>query len=116
MLSYCGLECSTCPIHLATLETEPVRQYSMRVAIANRCTEVYGMPMNPEDITDCDGCTLLSGRLFSGCAKCEIRRCAGARNLLTCAYCPDYPCAALRARFTSDPGARVQLEKMRSSQ
>ncbi len=116
MLAYCGLECTTCPIHVATLEPDPLVRSSLRARIAQQCTEVYGMPVKAEEVTDCDGCTSQSGRLFSGCMKCGIRSCARERRLLSCAFCSDYPCAALLSHFTLDPEAQSRLEMIRSSQ
>ena len=56
MIAYCGLKCDSCPIHLATFEKDKPRQQTMREAIAEQCSKHYGMNLNPEDITDCDGC------------------------------------------------------------
>ena len=61
MISYCGLNCETCPIHLATLEKDRSRQYEMRREIAGICNKKYKMRMKPEDVGDCDGCTADTG-------------------------------------------------------
>jgi len=76
ILTYCGLICSTCPIYLATRQEDDEEQTKMRVEIARLCREQYGMDYAPEDITDCDGCCTHSGRLFSACKSCLIRKCA----------------------------------------
>ncbi len=114
MIAYCGLACDTCPIHKATLEQDPVKRHSMRVAIARVCREQYAMDLQLHDITDCDGCTAQSGRLFSGCAKCEIRACAINRKVASCAYCTDYACDKLMQHFTMDPSAQTRLEALRT--
>ncbi len=114
MIAYCGLLCDTCPIHLATLEQDEANQHAMRVSIAEQCSSLYGMNMMPEEVTDCDGCRAETGRLFSGCLKCEIRKCAILKNLTSCAYCSDYACERLTAHFSLDPGAQTMLEKIRS--
>jgi hypothetical protein len=72
------------------------------------------MEMQLQDITDCDGCCAGTGRLFSGCARCEIRKCAIERELTSCAYCIDYCCEKLLKHFETDPSARDRLEKLRS--
>lgn len=113
MIAYCGLNCSTCPIHLATIEPDRGRQQAMREDIARQCTEVYGMNIDPKDVNDCDGCLSPTGRLFSGCAQCEIRKCAIGRKLLTCAFCPEYPCELLRKHFALDPSAQSRLDAIR---
>ncbi len=111
-LAYCGLVCDTCPIHLATVESDPEKRRQMRTDIARHCTENYAMKMLPEDVTECDGCRS-GGRLFSGCSGCEIRSCAAGRNLESCALCTDYGCGRLQKLFAQDPDAWVRLEQLR---
>jgi Protein of unknown function (DUF3795) len=114
-VAYCGLVCSTCPIHLATLEADLTRKAEMRVVIANELSRIYGTTPKPEIITDCDGCKIADGRLFTGCADCEIRKCAFARDMINCAYCDDYACDKLNRHFAVDPGAREKLEEIRQT-
>jgi len=115
MTAYCGLNCATCPIHLATLEENKPKQQSLRKSIAKQCAELYGMNLQPGDITDCDGCRANTGRLFSGCLKCEIRQCAGHKNMENCAFCADYACEVLQKHFTLDPKAKIRLDKIRQA-
>ncbi len=115
LLAFCGLNCTSCPIHLATLEPDDARRLSMRQEIARLCREQYGMEVQIQDVTDCDGCTAGTGRLFFGCAKCEIRRCAVQRELASCGRCSDYACEKLRKHFAADPSARDRLEILRSA-
>jgi len=84
MLAYCGLACDSCPIHLATFEKDKSRQQEMRVSIAGFISEHYQMSLKAEDITDCDGCGANTGRLFSQCRNCEIRKCAIHRDIESC--------------------------------
>jgi hypothetical protein len=114
MIAYCGLICDTCPIHLATIEPDESRRHTMRVSIAEQCTNYYGLNFRPEDITDCDGCCSATGRMFSGCSKCEIRKCAILRAIENCAFCEDYACDKLKAHFALDPGAQHRLEEIRN--
>jgi hypothetical protein len=115
MTAYCGLACDTCPIHLATLEQDKPRQKTMRISIARICSEHYGTYYRPGDITDCDGCRADTGRLFSGCLKCEIRKCASLKALETCANCIEYACDKLKELFRQDPGAQTRLEEIRNA-
>ena len=115
MIAYCGLDCKGCPIHLATLEPDASRQRTMRIDIVRICAEHYGMDLQLQDVTDCDGCRSQTERLFSGCAKCEIRRCAIDKKLMSCAFCADYACQKLRKHFETDPGARERLEAVRNA-
>ena len=113
MIAYCGLRCDNCPIHLATLEQDKSRQQTMRESIAEQCSKLYGMHLQPGDVTDCDGCRADTGRLFSGCLNCEIRKCASRKSIESCAYCSDYACEKLKQFFTLDPDAQIRLEKIR---
>lgn len=113
MIAYCGLDCDGCPIHIATLERNRSKQQAMRIEIARICTHQYGMNLSPEEVTDCDGCRSQLERMFSGCVRCQIRKCAVGRNLESCAFCVDYDCQNLLKHFETDPAARTRLESMR---
>jgi len=115
VIAYCGLACDSCPIHLAMLEPDKSRQQILRISIAGQCSKHYGMNLQAEDISDCDGCRANTGRLFSGCYQCEIRKCAILKNIESCAYCSDYACETLRKHFSLDPEAKTRLEKIRTS-
>jgi hypothetical protein len=113
MIAYCGLACESCPIHLATLEKNISHQDKMRALIAEELSKIYGTTPKPEIITDCDGCNVVNGRLFTGCADCEIRKCAILRKMINCAYCGEYPCDKLKKHYVVDPGAQDRLEEIR---
>jgi len=112
-IAYCGLACDSCPIHLATLEKNPAEQTKMRVLIAEQLANIYGTTPKPEIISDCDGCKVYNGRLFTGCIECEIRKCAIRKNMVSCAYCSYYACDKLKKHFAIDPGAQDRLEEIR---
>jgi hypothetical protein len=65
MLSYCGLICNTCPIYLATKETDKEEQNRMKAEIAKSFEKAYGIYFEASDIADCDGCLTAGVRLFS---------------------------------------------------
>ena len=87
----------------------------MRESIAEICTKQYGMNLHPGDITDCYGCCATSGRLFSGCQNCKIRKCALLKNIESCAFCPEYACPTLLDHFTHEPEAKIRLEEIRKT-
>jgi hypothetical protein len=115
MIAYCGLACDTCQIHLATLETNISKKAEMRVSIAEQLSKIYGTTPKPEIITDCDGCKIKDGRLFTGCVDCVIRKCAISKNLLNCAFCNDFTCEKLEKHYTFDPGSRDRLIEIRKN-
>jgi hypothetical protein len=115
MIAFCGLTCDSCPIHLATLEKDIVKQTQMRIDIADQLAKIYGTAAKPEIISDCDGCKINDGRLFTGCIDCEIRKCAKTKNLENCAYCIDFACEKLERHYAFDPASRNRLEAIRKS-
>jgi hypothetical protein len=112
-IAYCGLECETCPILLATLEKDASLKTRMRIEIAEQLATIYKTTPKPEIIADCDGCKAIDGRLFTGCTDCEIRKCAILKKVVNCAYCNDYACDKLNRHFTIDPGAQTRMEEIR---
>lgn len=113
MLAFCGLKCDTCPIFIATLEEDKTKQYEMRKMIAENCFEIYRLSISPEQINDCDGCKLLTGRLFSGCQVCNIRKCAIEKRMEHCAFCDDFACSNLKEVFSREPEAKMRLDAIR---
>ena len=113
-IAFCGLDCSSCPIHLATLEKDFDAKAKMRIEIAAMLANIYHTTPKPEIICDCDGCKIIDGKLFTGCASCEIRKCAIDNNLENCAYCNNYACDKLNRHFVIDQEAKARLEEIRS--
>lgn len=115
MIAYCGLDCNTCPIYLVTREKNKEKQKEKRKEIVNLIKEHYGLDFRLGDITDCDGCMGETGRLFSACKDCPIRKCARKKRIESCAYCNEYICETLEEFFKKEPDARVRLNKMRDA-
>jgi len=115
IITYCGLTCHKCSIYLATREQDPKKKRQMRAEIARKINELYNENLKAEDVTDCDGCLTEIGRLFSGCKKCEIRKCARGKAIENCAYCSEYACEKLEKFFATDPDAKARLDAIRSS-
>ena len=114
-MSFCGLECDSCPILLATKESDHSLKTEMRQAIAQQLSEIYKTIPKPEIITDCDGCKTPGGRLFTGCIDCVIRRCAMGKELPDCAHCENYPCENLLRHFVYDPASHKKLDDIRQA-
>jgi len=115
MLAYCGLRCDTCPICLATREKDEDRKLEMRADIARQCNNKYGLSLDAGDISDCDGCMAVNGRLFNGCVHCEIRKCVMKKDLVSCAFCDDFNCEKLQQHFCFDPESLFRLEALRDN-
>lgn len=104
MIAFCGLTCSKCPVYLATREDSDEK----RIAVAASWSEQYKTGIKPEDI-NCDGCLSRSGRLFSHCHVCKIRKCGQEKKIENCAYCDEYPCQKVRFVIDAVPDARDTL-------
>lgn len=115
MIAYCGLTCQACPIYWATREKNKEKREKMRAELARICKEEYAIEFKAEDITDCDGCWIEGGRLFSGCYKCEIRKCVKQNGLENCAHCSEYACEKLEDFFVKQPHAKAGLDVIRST-
>ncbi|MCD4776042.1 MAG: DUF3795 domain-containing protein [Candidatus Aegiribacteria sp.] len=107
LIAYCGLDCSRCPAHMATLSGY---EYS-KGKIAQEWSKIYEKDIDPENIK-CMGCKLKEGIHFSHCYKCSIRLCAEERNIDTCADCEEFACVDLKDFFELVPDARQNLEKL----
>jgi hypothetical protein len=117
MIAYCGLDCSKCQIYLATREKDPKKQREMREGIARYNRQHFDPKTRVKDITDCDGCTVKNGRLYSGCQKCEVRKCARQKGLKNCAYCKAYACKKLSKLYDSggvDARAKKRLDAIKA--
>ena len=112
-IAYCGLLCEGCAIYLATREEDDGKRHEMRVDVAQQIKKLYGQECTAEDVTDCDGCKS-GARLFSGCERCEIRKCARQKGFENCAHCSEYACDKLEGLFATDPEAKKRLDKIRS--
>src|SRR5690554_622655 len=109
IIAYCGLKCDSCPIFLATFESESSLQQSMRKSVAETINSLYGLNFNSEDITDCEGCKTNTIRIFKGCLNCAVRACAKSNKVENCAYCTDYPCEILKKNFSAEPESQKRL-------
>jgi len=63
-----------------------------RKRVAEIFIRQYGEEYKTGDI-NCDGCTSDSPQFFRYSRVCTIRKCAKEKNIKTCAYCLEYPCA-----------------------
>jgi Protein of unknown function (DUF3795) len=107
-IAYCGLDCDRCPAYLATQSGD----MEALARVAERWTTDTGREVRAEAIL-CDGCKSGSERINTFCAACEIRDCADARGLVTCAPCSDYACERLRDFIAYEGEGKANLDKIR---
>ncbi len=107
MIAYCGLDCSKCDAHLATIENCHVK----RVETAQKWSKMYQHEMTPDQI-NCDGCKSSGTKIFH-CNNCEIRQCCISKKIDHCAACKDYICDTLAEFIKLAPQAGLVLEALR---
>jgi len=95
------------------METDKSKKQLMREMIAEIFLDHYNIHMKPEEVSDCDGCVVPTGRVFPGCYKCRVRACARNRKIESCAWCPDFSCDKLEELFLLEPSAKIRLEEIR---
>ena len=104
----CGLDCGGCPAFLAKRTNDDV----LRAKTAREWA-APDFPIEPREV-NCDGCSPVTGTRWKFCEACEVRACAAARHIATCADCADYACRKLtRLLDTLSPQARANLEALR---
>jgi hypothetical protein len=89
LLGACGLYCGACYHHRASL----AEGRHLLAEAARQGRELAGFA--------CKGCRSDVLYIHPGCARCEIRACAGEKNLEHCGLCREFPCDRLQG-FQSD--------------
>jgi len=110
MIAFCGLPCTECPAFIATQKNDDKE----REKVARVWSKEFNCEIKPEDI-NCDGCLEESGRLFSHCKVCEIRKCGREKEVKNCAYCDVYVCEKLTKFFDMAPDAKITLSEIRKN-
>jgi hypothetical protein len=108
IIGVCGLTCTDCPAYQATQKDDDEE----RKKVAEMWSKEYGAEIKPADI-NCDGCTVLDGRHFDYCGKCEIRKCGVGREVSNCGHCEDYACEKLTKFFEMVPPAKATLDEIK---
>jgi len=109
MIAYCGINCTQCPAHLATLEND----LGKAQAIAEAWSKQFNVNVTVDNVW-CDGC-LVGGKKCAHCHECEIRACGIEKGVENCAHCDDYACDILTAFFKMAPGAQGVLDAIRNA-
>lgn len=108
MISNCGLICTECPAFIA-LQTDDAE---LREKTARQWSKMYNATILPEAV-NCVGCQKKEGILFHHCTVCEIRECAGEKQVQTCADCDEYKCRRIKDFFGWVPEAEKVLDGLR---
>jgi len=110
MIGFCGLICTYCPTYIATQNNDQKE----REKVAEEWSRLFKSEIKPQDI-NCDSCVSDSGKTFTYCSICLIRKCGKEKGVINCAYCNDYPCNILTEWFTRVPESKVTLERVHNT-
>ena len=110
MRAYCGLDCTTCPAHIAWKTDDD--------ELRKKQAEEWGSPDYPltaEDI-NCVGCKVDGEPKLKFCSTCSVKSCASKRGVETCAHCDDYGCDKIEGLLDQiGDELRDTLEKLRAA-
>jgi hypothetical protein len=114
-LGFCGVDCGTCPIFIATKAND----VNKRIDVAKMLFSAYNVKLEPEAV-NCTGCvkaTMEGTAIMGHCEACILRPCARKKNVSTCAECQDYACAKLKSKWRENPNggeAEANLNALRN--
>jgi hypothetical protein len=111
MISFCGLDCSTCPAQVAHLTNDQ----ALREKTAKEWAAAYHADFKPE-MVDCVGCTVTAGPHIGHCAECAMRVCGQAKGVVNCGLCHEFEgCATIGDFIAKVPPAKANLEEIRAA-
>jgi hypothetical protein len=110
MIAVCGLDCSTCPAHVAWKNDDQ----ALREKTAREWKEAFHFDFQPAMI-NCSGCRVAGGPKIGHCGECKMRSCAGQKGHATCADCADFlTCSEIQGFLAKAPQAKANLERLRA--
>jgi len=107
IIAFCGIICSDCPAYLATQAGD---EEALAKQAAEWSSEEYAL--TADDLL-CDGCIYEDRRAAKFCVECDVRQCALAKGVETCAHCDDFPCDRLEKPWSMSVDAKTTLEEIR---
>ena len=116
-VSYCGLYCKLCSF----IALIPKQAKALMETMRKGGWEYFGEYEFPEfkdfwklleKLSEFDK-TVSGCRDSCGPPDCEIRRCAREHGVITCAFCPDFPCDLIREMDKKYPIIIKNLERQK---
>ena len=85
-LSYCGYDCTECPIYKATINND-----------IEALKRIYFIGPDKECSIQTHGCKGCKSNLQNHmCNSCYIKKCNEEKKIINCAHCIEYPCTYLK--------------------
>ena len=109
LIGYCGLNCETCEAYIATINDDN----ELRKKVSKLWSELNGIEITQEMI-NCTGCRVDGVKTIFCDSICQIRQCALAKNVETCADCEEMEeCEKLKMIFENNSDAQKNLENLK---
>lgn len=83
--AYCGINCTTCPLYIATTTNDD----SMKETLMAKWGKLYNHSFDIKEM-ECYGCK--SNVKFYKCKNCNITACNISNGIETCTKCTNHPC------------------------
>lgn len=90
LTAYCGINCGTCPLYLATVNGDE----KLKAEVAEKWGKIYKRTLKIDEMK-CKGCK--SDLKFGACRKCDISTCNKNKGTNTCSECEVYPCDRIKS-------------------
>jgi hypothetical protein len=113
---FCGLNCETCPIFIATKDDDNQSRIKALKEFSNLYGEFLGGHRVKQEDMNCRGCQ--SGYVFVGCMTCPVRKCCRQKKFATCANCSKYDtCKVLNHLYAMSEyqQAKDNLDRIRTN-
>lgn len=109
LIAYCGLNCKECEAYIATINDDN----ELRKKVSKLWSELNGIEITPEMI-NCTGCRVDGVKTIFCDSICQIRQCALAKNVETCADCEEMEeCEKLVIIFENNSDALKNLQNLK---
>ncbi|MDD5500848.1 MAG: DUF3795 domain-containing protein [Candidatus Omnitrophica bacterium] len=112
---FCGLNCETCPILIATKNDDDQLRIKALKEYSNLYGELLGEHRVKQEDMNCGGCQ--SESVFIGCLTCPVRKCCREKEFATCANCSNYDTCKVLNHFYAMPEyqqAKDNLDRIRT--
>lgn len=107
LIAYCGINCATCPLYIATKSDNCL----MKQELATKWGQLYNRSFDIKDM-ECYGCK--SKKRFVLSKGCDISICNISKGITTCTECSSHPCERINKFYEWQKNNDTKVEKVSS--
>lgn len=108
LTAYCGINCGTCPLYVATVNNNT----SMKEDIRLKYEKIYNRSIDIKEM-ECNGCK--SDKKFSLSRACNITPCNISKGIDTCSQCRSFKCDRIKKFYDWQEKNETQVEIITNS-